>query len=156
MRATLSSTILAGGVRTSPSPEPQRRLRQQQRRAAGARSPRPGGGRGCGPGGGELPGADWQRASDARAYWTPGGASGRGPGAATRVRRGPFWVRTLARAFARGLLRLQTMEVSRKDLVSEDREPVRVLCSLQVPLKVGVPRRLSLLPGLLVPEKVCL
>lgn len=39
MRATLSSTILTGGVRSSPSPAPQQRLRQERRRLAGARTP---------------------------------------------------------------------------------------------------------------------
>lgn len=83
MRATLSSTILASAVRSSPdprrSPAELPRLRRERKRPAGACSPDRAG-RGCGHAKrGDLPGADWQRAGDVRAPGGfRGGAGGRG------------------------------------------------------------------------------
>lgn len=99
MRATLSSTILTGRVRSSPRPSPSSACANSRggRRAFAGRDPAAGGA--ADPGGGELPGADWQRPSDARAYWAPRRrerrrAGSRGTG---QCRAGP-----LERALARG------------------------------------------------------
>ncbi|XP_069449705.1 ubiquitin-conjugating enzyme E2 D3 isoform X2 [Ovis canadensis] len=109
MRATLSSTILAGGVRSSPdsrgSPAELLRLRPERKRPTGALCrDQAGAGLGAPARRGELPGADWQRAGDVRAPRRPKGR-GRPWGSEARL-----CVLRWKRAFTVGLSRPEAQE----------------------------------------------